>query len=200
MGRRQGARRSHGRHQRPRQRLPCSHRQHCRFGTSTDGAGIGVANVEVRIQKGGPAVLERLGVGRLGETWLPATKGDATDGWDTWEKRVDCPSTRLGRRSRYLGAGDRRARAEEHHVRVGQLRREQPDRRDQDHAHQDLADDRVRWDRDSRASSRPAAAPLSGSDRLPSSAATSRADGCERQLLHLRQADGQDHVHPELRG
>jgi len=62
-------------------------------GNSTDGRGIGVANVEVRIQKSGPLYWNGTAWVASENTWIPATMGDPGDGWDTWETQVPLGST-----------------------------------------------------------------------------------------------------------
>jgi photosystem II stability/assembly factor-like uncharacterized protein len=59
-------------------------------GTSSDGAGTGVASVEVRVKRAngqswnGSAWVDP-------ETWLPASQGATADGWDAWEKDLSIP-------------------------------------------------------------------------------------------------------------
>ncbi len=62
-------------------------------GTSSDGRGIGVAGVEVRIEKSGPAYWNGSAWVASSDTWLPAAVDDASDGWDTWSASVTIPDT-----------------------------------------------------------------------------------------------------------
>ena len=62
-------------------------------GTSSDGRGIGVAKVQIRVQRGA----EYWDAGKKAwvasaDTWIDADQTDAAQGWDAWRKTVTLPS------------------------------------------------------------------------------------------------------------
>ena len=59
-------------------------------GTSNDGPGIGVARVELKIEKSGPKYWTG-SKWTTTETWLYAVKSAGGDGWDAWERTVSIP-------------------------------------------------------------------------------------------------------------
>jgi photosystem II stability/assembly factor-like uncharacterized protein len=63
-------------------------------GTSTDGSGIGVAKVEVRIQQANGQYWNGTnGWVASADTWLPVAQSVAAEGWDHWSRTTSLPPT-----------------------------------------------------------------------------------------------------------
>jgi putative cell wall-binding protein len=63
-------------------------------GTSTDGFGIGVAKVEVRVRRGADNKYWNTSAWvTSADTWIAADRTDASNGFDAWNKTVSLPDT-----------------------------------------------------------------------------------------------------------